>query len=37
MRHTNEWYQNAHDILAGMLIIVGLPVLIIICSLLEGI
>ena len=37
MRHTNKWYQNAHDILAGMLIIVGLPALIIICSLLESI
>lgn len=37
MKHTNKWYQNVHDILAGGLIIAGLPVLIIICSLLESI
>ena len=37
MKHTNKWYQNAHDILVGTLIIIGLPMLIIICSLLESI
>ena len=37
MKHTNKWYQNVHDILAGVLIIVGLPALIIICSRLESI
>ena len=35
--HTQKWYENVHDTLAGLLLVGGIVVLILICGLLENI
>lgn len=37
MKHTQKWYRDVHDVLAGILLIGGLFAIIIICGLLENI
>ena len=36
-KHTQKWYENVHDTLAGFLLVGGIVVLILICGLLEKI
>ena len=36
-KHTQKWYENVHDTLAGLLLVGGIAVLILICGLLENI
>ena len=36
-KHTQKWYENVHDTFAGLLLVGGIVVLILICGLLENI
>ena len=36
-KHTQKWYENVHGTLAGLLLVGGIVVLILICGLLENI
>ena len=36
-KYTQKWYENVHDTLAGLLLVGGIVVLILICGLLENI
>lgn len=37
MKHTQKWYEDVHDALAGFSLIVGIPAFILILGLLENI